>query len=67
MVQIERDLYFEPKSLRELAVDSPTPDEKPVEPLTQDQVNRFLEAAKNDRLYAYYVVCLGCGLRRGDA
>ena len=49
------------------AADAPVPDKKPVKPLTQDQVNRFLEAAKDDRLYAYYVVCLGCGLRRGEA
>lgn len=48
------------------AVTSPIPDKKPVEPLTQSQVQRLLEVLKNDRLYAFYVVALGCGLRRGE-
>jgi len=48
------------------AIDVPTPNKKPVEPLTQDQVNRLLAVLKDDRLYAFYVVALGCGLRRGE-
>jgi integrase len=48
------------------SVSSPAPDKKPVEPLTQSQVKQLLEALKNDRLYAFYVVALGCGLRRGE-
>jgi len=49
------------------AVDAPIPDKKPVEPLTQPQVQRLLGVLKGDRLYAFYVVTLGCGLRRGEA
>ena len=49
------------------AVDVPKLVRKPVEPLTQDQVQRLLEVLKEDRLYSFYVVCLGCGLRRGEA
>ena len=49
------------------AVDAPKPDKSSVEPLTQAQVQRLLEALKDDRLYAFYVVSLGCGLRRGEA
>jgi integrase len=48
------------------AVDSPTPDKKPVEPLTRTQVKHLLGVLKDDRLYAYYVILLGCGLRRGE-
>ena len=49
------------------AVDAPQPDKKPVEPLTQPQVQRLLEVLKEDRLFPLYVVFLGCGLRRGEA
>jgi integrase len=49
------------------AVDSPKLVKKPVEPLTQDQVQRLLEVLEGDRLYSYYVVLAGCGLRRGEA
>jgi integrase len=48
------------------SVDAPTPDKKPVEPLTQPQVRHFLEVAEQDRLYPFYVVALGCGLRKGE-
>jgi integrase len=48
------------------AVDAPIPIQKPVEPLTQTQVQRLLGALKDDRLYSFYVVALGCGLRRGE-
>ena len=49
------------------AVDAPTPDKKPVEPLTQVQAQQLLEALKGDRLFPLYVIYLGCGLRRGEA
>jgi integrase len=48
------------------SVSSPPPDKKPVEPLTQGQVQQLLATLQNDRLYAYYVILLGCGLRRGE-
>jgi len=48
------------------AVDAPIPNSKPIEPLTQAQVQSLLEALKDDRLYSFYVVALGCGLRRGE-
>jgi integrase len=48
------------------AVDAPTPDKKQVEPLTRDEVKRLLEVLKGDRLYAFYVVALATGLRRGE-
>jgi len=49
------------------AASSPYPDKKLVEPLTPEQVRRFLDALEGDRLYPLYVVYLGCGLRRGEA
>lgn len=49
------------------AVSSPSPDRKAVEPLTKEQVARLLAVLKTDRLFALYVVYLGCGLRRGEA
>jgi integrase len=48
-------------------VDAPKLVKTPVEPLTQDQVKRLLEVLEGDRLYSFYVVSLGCGLRRGEA
>jgi integrase len=40
-----------------------------VEPrwLTPEEARRFLEAARNDRLYALYAVALAVGLRSGEA
>jgi integrase len=49
------------------AVDTPKVKKTLVEPLSQAQVQRLLEVLKDDRLYAFYVLCLGCGLRRGEA
>ncbi len=49
------------------AVDAPTPDKKPVEPLTQDQIKRLFDELENDRLFPLYLTMLGCGLRRGEA
>ncbi len=54
-----------PRNVAE-AVDAPIPENKPVEPLTQQQVRSLLNNLKGDRLYAFYVVLLGCGLRRGE-
>ena len=48
------------------SVDAPIPERKPVEPLTREQVKLLLDVLKDDRLYAFYVVALGCGLRRGE-
>ncbi len=39
---------------------------KEIQPLTADQVQKFLEAAEQDRLYAAYLLELGTGLRRGE-
>ena len=49
------------------AAETPTPDQRPVVPLTKEQVGRLLEVLKGDRLYPLYVVFIGCGLRRGEA
>ncbi len=35
--------------------------------LTPEQAQRFLEAAREDRLYALYAMLIGCGLRLGEA
>jgi integrase len=35
-------------------------------PLTEKQSERFLEAAKGDRFYALYVLCLSTGMREGE-
>jgi len=55
-----------PRNVAEV-VDAPTPEQKPVEPLSRSQVNVLLNHLKEDRLFALYVVMLGCGLRRGEA
>lgn len=38
-----------------------------VEPFTEDEIDRFLAAARNDRMEAFYLVALAVGLRRGEA
>ncbi|HKU66191.1 MAG TPA: site-specific integrase [Candidatus Baltobacteraceae bacterium] len=45
-----------------------TPKHRPkkIAPLTREQARCLLEAAKNDRLYALYVLALACGLRQGE-
>ena len=45
----------------------PRTDPSKVHALTIDQARHLLAAAKNDRLYALYVVVLMLGLRRGEA
>ena len=49
------------------AAESPSPDRKPVEPLTKEQIGRLFDVLKHDRLFPLYVVFVGCGLRRGEA
>jgi integrase len=39
---------------------------KEIQPLTSEQVSRFLETAKESRLYAAFLLELGTGLRRGE-
>ncbi len=39
---------------------------KQIAPLTREQARRFLDTAKDDRLYALYVLALACGLRQGE-
>ena len=48
-------------------VSCPKVEKKPVEPLTQQEVNNFLSALKDDPLYSLYVLILSTGLRRGEA
>ncbi len=37
-----------------------------IAPLTSEQVQQLLDAAKDDRLYALYVVAIGTGMRLGE-
>lgn len=39
---------------------------KKIAPLTREQARRFLNAAKDDRLFALYALALACGLRQGE-
>jgi integrase len=39
---------------------------KEIQPLTAEQVYKFLEVAANDRLYTAFLLELGTGLRRGE-
>lgn len=47
-------------------VDKPKVQKKEMDILTPAEVIEFLEAAKEDRLYALYVVALSTGLRQGE-
>lgn len=38
-----------------------------VKPWTEDEVRKFLDTAREDRLYALWAVALAIGLRRGEA
>lgn len=49
-----------------LLVDPPSPGKAKVRELTKDEVRRLLAAAAGHRLWAYWVVLLGLGLRRGE-
>lgn len=46
--------------------ETPEPDQKNRAPLTDDEYNAVLGAAKNTRYHAPLVVILGCGIRRGE-
>lgn len=48
-------------------VTCPKAEKKPFESLSQNQVNGFLLALKDDPLYPLYVTILSTGLRRGEA
>jgi integrase len=48
------------------AVDAPRPQRKEITVLTADQAQIFLNAAKEDRLHALYVLALLTGMRQGE-
>jgi integrase len=48
------------------AVDAPRVAKREISPLTAQQVQVFLKAAKRDRLYALYVTAIATGLRQGE-
>jgi integrase len=48
------------------AIDPPRVPKRQIAPLTTEQVQTFLEAAKGDRLYALNVVAIGTGMRLGE-
>ena len=48
------------------AVKAPRPVKKEVQALDQDQVRIFLEAAKDDRLEALYIIAITTGLQQGE-
>ncbi|MBE3585465.1 MAG: site-specific integrase [Thermoanaerobacter sp.] len=54
-----------PRNVSE-AVSLPKLRYKEIQPLTAEQVARFLEAAKSDRLYTAFLMDIGTGLRRGE-
>ena len=45
---------------------APRPVRKEIKPLTQEQAQAFLDAARGDRFEALYIVALHCGLRQGE-
>jgi len=48
------------------AVDTPKVESKEFRPLTLEETKKFLDAAREDRLYALYVLAVTCGLRFGE-
>jgi integrase len=48
------------------AVDAPRPQRKEIAVLNAEQAQRFLDAAKGDRLHALYVLALMTGMRQGE-
>ncbi|MGB9661822.1 MAG: tyrosine-type recombinase/integrase, partial [Moorellaceae bacterium] len=54
-----------PRNIAEL-VDRPKIATKEMKVLTPEEIAKFLEAARDDRLYALYVVAIACGLRIGE-
>lgn len=47
-------------------VDKPRPERKEMQVWTKSQVDLFLEAVKNDRLYALWVLAIASGMREGE-
>jgi integrase len=47
-------------------VDSPTAEKKEARPLTKDEAQKLLGAAAGTRLWAYWLIVLALGLRRGE-
>lgn len=54
-----------PRNVAEL-VERPKVAKKEMRVLSPEEAARFLEAAREDRLYALYVVAVACGLRIGE-
>lgn len=48
------------------SVKVPTPVQKEMRPLSREEARRFLEAAEDARLYAFYVLAIHTGMRRGE-
>ncbi|WP_119068717.1 tyrosine-type recombinase/integrase [Rubrobacter indicoceani] len=48
------------------SVKAPTPAQKEMRPLSREEARAFLEAAKDDRLHAFYVLAVHTGMRRGE-
>ncbi len=48
------------------AVKAPTPTTKEMRPLSAEEAQRLLEAAKEDRFEAFYVLAVHTGMRRGE-
>lgn len=44
----------------------PTPEDKPLQTLTVDQIQKLLDAVKGHRWYPIYCIAVGCGLREGE-
>lgn len=49
-----------------LRVDPPVVEKREADPLTKEEIGKLLGAAAGDRLWAYWVVVLALGLRRGE-
>jgi integrase len=48
------------------AVTSPRPAKKEIQPLTSEQLKALLTAARDDKLYALYVLAVTTGMRNGE-
>jgi integrase len=48
------------------AVERPKPVSREIEPFTEEQIQKLLEAAKGDRLEALYVLAVTTGMRQGE-
>jgi len=49
-----------------LTIDCPKAEQREMQPLTQEQAKRFLKAAQDDRLHAFYVLAVTVGMRQGE-